>query len=226
MSKKQQGGSILLELYNKPILASKVDLALDEQKSYDFIIELCESYGLTISKSALTRYNAKRKEAIETGVPLIDLLDKRRKRGNILDLKGKEVDPGPGGKFDEVFDSIDNVYSDLVVLDTIIQKGFNGLQFIEAVDIPQVLRTIEVKSKITGNQMQGLSLVGLRELRLRALARDSALTEVLLRYVPEDKHSEVLEAMKEAEEQFYENLDLTEEDRKLTEALEKSGVML
>lgn len=226
MTKQNTGGSVLLELYNNKILSSKVDVALDEQKSYDYIIELCAKYGLSISKSALTRYSNKRKESAESGIPLEDLLDKRRKRGNVVDLATKEVIPESGGRMDEVFDNIDTVYNDIQVLDTIVQKGFNGLQMLDAVDIPQVLRAIEVKAKITGNQMQGISLVGLRELRLRSLAKESALTEVIMRYVPEDKHEEVKDALREAEEAFYENLDLSEEDRKLTEALEKSGVNL
>ncbi|WBF81322.1 hypothetical protein FMLHJGGC_00271 [Staphylococcus phage BSwM-KMM1] len=48
--------------------------------SYDDIIELCKEYDLELSKSAITRYKSKRKEAIENGWDLGELIDKRKKQ--------------------------------------------------------------------------------------------------------------------------------------------------
>ena len=110
------------------------------------------------------------------------------------------------------------------MLDTIIQKGFASLKEVDYVEAPLAMKAIEVKAKVTGNQLQGLSLVGLRELRLRQSAKEQAMTEVILRFIPEEQHEEVYQAIEEAEAEFYENLDLTAEDARITSALEQAGM--
>ena len=82
--------SILSKLYHNKLLRSKVDNALDEDMSYDDIIELCKEYDLELSKSAITRYKSKRKEAIENGWDLGELIDKRKKT-SVKDIKEKET---------------------------------------------------------------------------------------------------------------------------------------
>ncbi len=44
-------------------------------------------------------------------------------------------------------------------------------------------------------------------------------------YVPEDKHDQLFEDLEIAEKEFYENLDLTEEDKRISKAIAASGVM-
>lgn len=75
MAKKDlNNSSVLLNLYHNKLLVSKVDEALDEGKTYDYIIEFCkEKFDFDINKSALTRYKEKRRESIETGVDLESL---------------------------------------------------------------------------------------------------------------------------------------------------------
>ena len=227
MAKKELGNSsILLNLYNNKLLVSKVDEALDEEKPYDYIIAFCkERFDFDISKSALSRYKEKRREAIETGVDLEGLLDKRRKSGNVIDIKTKEVKPltGSPDTYEQAFNSVDTVYNDVELLDQVIQKGFAGLQMVDAVEAPLALKAIEIKAKVTGNQLQGLSLVGMRELRLRQSAKEQAMTEVIMKFIPEDKHEQVFAEIERAEKEFYENLDLTAEDKRVTDALAKSG---
>ena len=209
--KKEMGTtSILLQLYQNKLLCSKVDEALDEGVIYEEIVELCASYDLEISAASLTRYKDKRREAIETGVPIESLLDKRKKTGNIIDIKDKKV-----RAIDERQTSFDNTFD---------QKGYNGLQFTETIEMPIALRAIEIKAKLTNNSMQGLSLVGLRELKLRVSARTSAMTEVLLQYIPEEKHEEVLEAIERCESEYYVNLDLSDEDKRITDGLKQAGL--
>lgn len=226
--KEMSNSSVLLQLYNNKVLCSKVDEALDEGVTYENIIELCAMYDFEISTASITRYKNKRKEAIETGVPLEALLDQRKKAGNIVDLNAKKSNAldHHNDMYDNTFDSIDKVYNDIQVLDEVIQKGFNGLKFTETLDIQVAIRAIETKAKITNNSMKGLTLVGLRELKLRVNARTSAMTEVLLRYVPEELHEEVLLAIEEEERRYYSNLDLDEENQRISQALEASGIDL
>lgn len=227
MAKKDlNNSSVLLNLYHNKLLVSKVDEALDEGKTYDYIIEFCkEKFDFDINKSALTRYKEKRRESIETGVDLESLLDKRRKSGKIIDIKSKEVVPEAGSpaSVDKSFESKETIYNDVEVLDEVIMKGFAGLKYVDAVEPTLAMKAIEVKAKITGNQLQGVSLAGLRELRLRQSAKEQAMTEVILKFIPEEQHTEVFEEIERAEKEFYENLELSAEDRRITQALVASG---
>lgn len=228
-------GSVLLQLYRNKLLSTKIHSEFDkadaggDSMTYDEMVELAAEYGLQISKASLSRYRDRRVESIETGKPLEELLDRRRRTGNIIDIKTPKEKrsehelPG-GGTFEETFDTVEKVYSDIQVLDEIIQKGYNALQYTETADIPHALRAIEIRAKLTDNSMQGLSLVGLRELRMRTQAKHSAMLDSIMKYVPEEQHEELLDYIDEQERAFYDNLDLNEEDRKLTEALDTAGI--
>lgn len=231
--------SVLVQLYNNRKLATKVDNMLDEGQTYDYIIEFCKEGGLSISKASLTNYKNKRKEAVEKGVPLLQLLDKRAK-DNITYITDKEVEAFKQRKQEQPnegivrvqsstvtdLNKVDKVYNDLEFLDEVISKGMKGLKAFDVVDTPLAMKAIELRAKITNNQLSGLSIAGLRELKLRQQARESALMEIIMKYVAEDQHDQLFSDMDEAEQRFYENLDLTEEDRRITTALKTSGIEL
>lgn len=229
-TKDMKQGSILLQLHDNKLLSSKVDEALDSGETYDYIIELCAEYDLEISKASVSRYKTKREEAIKEGVPLGEVLDLRKKSGNVIDIENKKTDNvGAKGKsgadrYDETFKNIDTVFNDIQVLDDVIQKMANGLLYTEVVEVPLGIRAIEAKAKITNNAMGGLSLIGLRELKLRASAKTEAMLAVILTYIPEDQHEEVLKAIEIKEQEYYENLDLTEESKRITSALDSAGI--
>ncbi|AQN32500.1 hypothetical protein BCP12_082 [Bacillus phage BCP12] len=119
---------------------------------------------------------------------------------------------------------IDKVFSDLEFLDMVIEKGMKGLKAFEVVDTPLAMKAIELRAKITNNQLSGLSIAGLRELKLRQQARESAMMEVIMKYVPEEKHDELFSDMEESERIFYENLDLTDEEKRISTALKTAGI--
>lgn len=235
--KNLSSSSVLVQLYNNRKLATKVDNMLDEGQTYDYIIEFCKENGLSISKASLTNYKKKREEAIETGKPLLQLLDKRAK-DNVTYITEKEVQAFKQRKQDAPRDievsiasitdinKVDKVFNDLEFLDEIITKGMKGLKAFDVVDTPLAMKAVELRAKITNNQLSGLSIAGLRELKLRQQARESAMMEVIMKYVPEDKHDDLFADMDDAESRFYENLDLTEEDKRITNALKQSGIDL
>lgn len=234
MKKKSiSSSSVLVQLYNNRKVATKVDNMLDEGHSYDYIVEFCKENGIVISKASLTNYKKKREESRETGVPLLQLLDKRSK-DNVTYITEKEKQRIKGKKGEDEtqqspatvtsLDKVNQVYNDLEFLDEVIQKGVRGLKEFDVVDTPLAMKAIELKAKITNNQLSGLSIAGLRELRLRQQARQSAFEEVLMRYVDPDKHEQVFEELEKVEKQFYENLDLTEEDRRATQAFRDAGI--
>lgn len=240
LTKKSVGSSsVLVQLYNNRKLATKVDNMLDEGQTYDYIMEFCKDSGLTISKASLTNYKKKREEAIVTGKPLLQLLDKRMK-DNITYITDKEISsfkqkrkdihiqedtkPTPSPITD--INKVGKVFNDLEFLDEIINKGMKGLKQFDVVDTPLAMKAVELRAKLTGNQLNGLSIAGLREIKLRQQARESAMMEVIMKYVPEAKHDELFTDMDAAEQSFYENLDLTEEDKRVTQALKTSGIDL
>lgn len=230
--------SVLVQLYNNRKISTKVENMLDEGQTYEYIIEFCKDNGLEISKASLTNYKQKREEAVRTGVPLIQLLDRRTKdnvtyitkRGVNNKTTNNEGDTkGNKGPIDNVhpmenLNKVESVYNDLEFLDEVIAKGMKGLKAFDVVDTPLAMKAIELRAKITNNQLSGLSIAGLREIHMRIQARESALTEVIMKYVPEDQQAQLFEDMEKAEEEFYENLDLTEEDRRISKAMEQSGL--
>jgi hypothetical protein len=235
--KSINSSSVLVQLYNNRKVSTKVDNMLDEGLTYDYIIEFCKEHDISISKASLTNYKKKREEAIKTGKPLLQLLDKRAK-DNVTYITEREVDQIKKGGKDNAegsekdlasitdLNKVENVYNDLEFLDEVIRKGMKGLKSFDVVDTPLAMKAIELRAKITNNQLSGLSIAGLRELKLRQQARESALMEVIMQYVPEDKHDGLFEDMDLAEQRFYENLDLTEEDKRVTKAFKESGIEL
>lgn len=224
--------SVLMELYNNKLLRTKVDDALDTgSMTYKELIDLADEYGVQISKASLSRYKDKRNEAIENNLHLPDILDKRKRSGNIIDLRdptSEDVESTfgkpPTERYHEAFENVDTVYSNLQVLDEVIQKGYNGIQHTHTIEVSHMLRAIEMSAKITGNATQGLSLVGLRELRIHSQAKKTAMLNAIMRFVPEEDHQDLLEYIEEQEAEFYNNLDLTDEDAKIIDAFEKSGL--
>lgn len=229
--KNISSSSVLVQLYNDRKLCTKVDNMLDEGQTYEYIIEFLKSKDFSISKASLTNYKKKREEAIETGKPLIQLLDKRSK-DNVTYIADIEVKPfstveSSSSTPAQVHDLTkrDNVYDDIELLDEVIRKGMKGLKAFDVVDTPLAMKAIELKAKITGNQLNGLSLAGLREIHLRQNAKEASMLEVIMKYVPEDLHNQLFADLEEAEKEFFENLDLTEEEKRISEAIRRSGLM-
>lgn len=233
--KKLGSSSVLVQLYKNKKLCTKVDNMLDEGLTYDYIIEFCKDNDFSISKASLTNYKKKREEAIETGTPLLQLLDKRAK-DNVTYISDKQVNefwknPEDGSEEAKAMATVTdmtkvgNVYNDLEFLDEVISKGKKGLNAFDVVDTPLAMKAIELKAKITNNQLSGLSIAGLREIKLRQAAKETAMMQVIMAYVPEDKHDQLFEDLELAEKEFYENLDLTEEDKRISKAIAASGVM-
>lgn len=96
------------------------------------------------------------------------------------------------------------VKNELEVLDGIIQLGFNALQTTPAVKLQDALRAIELKNKLTGGNHGGLTGHGLDSLRELEQAKFQAIVDVVLTYLPDDKHGELEVAIAEAERAFYE----------------------
>jgi len=241
--KKTQGKrpSVLLALYDNPLLRTKVDSALDMGNSLQDITRIAKSYGLDISAPSLSRYSQARSESIRTGQALRKLLDGSTAR-KVADLKQKEVDTTPitGGDAikpmtpvaPQTTDTseqgeVTKYISDYAVLDTVIAQGLQSIVNLDAPVAPKdLLKAIEVKAKLSNNANSGLSIEGLQELRVRTVARDNAVAQAMLKFVPEDKQAEAMEYISKAEEEMLKNMDVSPQGRQILRALKDGGIKL
>lgn len=228
--KKAGRESLIQKLYDNKPLRAKVDNALDEGRSYSYIISLCERYDLELSKASITRYKQKRQESLETGMDLGELIDGRKPSSKVVSILDKEADSSKVGDmlshYDGSFDKFEKTVSDIEVLEAVIDKGFRTIQTVDYVDAPIMMKAIELRAKLTGNKLQGLTLNAMKEIQLKQVAKESAMIEAMMEHVPEELHEVVLDAMKEKEEEFYRNMDLTDEGKRLMKAVENTDIRL
>jgi len=69
-----------------------------------------------------------------------------------------------------------------------------------------------------------VSVSALKEMAIKVRCKESALTEVVMKYVPVEQHEQLFEDLAAAEQEFYDNLDLTEMDKKTKEAMQAFGL--
>jgi len=73
-------------LYNNKLIYSKVVTLIQDNESYDTIIRYLQTKGYELSKSSISNLKSKITESYKTGVPIEELLDKRKK-SNVTKLK-------------------------------------------------------------------------------------------------------------------------------------------
>lgn len=219
----------LQDVFNNRILVPKLNEKIDEGKTLEFLTEYVNSFGINVSLGTIRNYKKKREESISTGVPLEQLIDKRKKNGNIVELRDKENMPDEQvTKTTLIDDNYATPEKKLVnltqYLELMIQKGYNSLQQVEFVDNNSALKAIDAYAKITGNATGGLTIQGLQELKLKQKAYEAALGEVIAEHIPKEEQEQVWVELEQKEQEFYDSLDLTEEGQRIKEALKQIGV--
>lgn len=152
----------------------------------------CKENGFDISHPKLYEYRDMLREAVNKQITVEQMLGITGQNRNPILLQSLGITP-----VKEI------VKSELDVLDGIIQLGFNTLKSNPSIRMGDAMKAIELKNKITGGSHGGLTNFGLEQLRELEQAKFTAILEVVLQYLPEDKHEEVYEAMAEAEHRFY-----------------------
>lgn len=226
MSKPNEGVLKLCEWYRR----YQVDKMLDDGEEVSTIFRWIKEQGFSVSMPTIYRYSQERKEAIMRGEDIVEVyklkkltyeeaeLAKKNKTKPVAEQRKRER------KVREKREEIkkerfrtDRVKSDLELLDAVLQKGMETLNKMEAVAPKDFLKAVELKHKITGGRHNNMTVYGFEEIRLREAARESALVAILLEYIPDSKHEEVLARMEEETVKFYENLGLKEQYEKLGE---------
>ncbi|GED68507.1 hypothetical protein BRE01_22090 [Brevibacillus reuszeri] len=195
----------LLNWKKRPIL----DGMLDEGISPNKCAEWLRGQGFSISTPTVYTYDKKRKKTIYQSIT-------REGTGSV-----REIDPETK-KFkkqsDDTFPvkevvtkrSKAKVRADLEMLDVIIQKGMDTLMEMPVISPQTAIKAIEMKHKLTGGQHGGLTMYGVEEIKHREAGREAAITAVLLKFIPEEKHEEVFAEMERATREYYASVGLGE----------------
>lgn len=221
--------------YHNGLLRAKVHRMIDDNETLsdmrDFIITFTDG-EIQPSIGTINNYKAKLATARKENKDLGELLDKRKKNGdNILDIKAKEHN-SLMEKDNQVEESAvyepreDRLISTTQVLEKMIAIGNATLGDIEHIDPNTLIRVIKTYSDITGAANGGLMLSGLQQIALQQKAYESALGEVIAKYIPEDQQDKAWADLELAEQQFYDDLDITKEGREVKQTMDKLGITL
>jgi len=208
-----------------------IDKMLDDGQSPNQVAKWCNDNGFEISTPTVYTYAKRRKEAVVKGIQMEKVMDKRKDKDENGHSKAdkKRMAKARSGtnamnktneERKQEYLSVDKLQTDLELLDAVMQKGYETLNRMEAIAPKDFLKALELKHKITGGSHGGITTYGLEEIRLREQARENAIMTILLTYIPEDKHEEVLEAMEVATKEFYDGIGLGEQYDQLAEVEE------
>ena len=221
--------------YHNGLLRAKVHRMIDDNETLsdmrDFIITFTDG-EIQPSIGTINNYKAKLATARKENKDLGELLDKRKKNGeNILDIKAKEhnslMEKDNQVEENAVYEPReDRLISTTQVLEKMIAIGNATLGDIEHIDPNTLIRVIKTYSDITGAANGGLMLSGLQQIALQQKAYESALGEVIAKYISEDQQDKAWADLELAEQQFYDDLDITKEGREVKETMDKLGITL
>lgn len=221
--------------YQNGLLRAKVDRMIDDNETLadikDFIITMTDG-KIQPSIGTVNNYKAKLLQSRKENIDMAELVDKRRKQGdNIVDLKGKEkralVEQNDSVGEAQAYESPSSrLVSTTQVLEKIIGIGYDTLEDISAIDVGTLLKAVTTYSQITGASNGGLMLSGVQQIALQQKAYESAMGEVIAKYVPESQQEKLWADMELAEQQFYDDLDITKEGKAVKETMEKLGIEL
>lgn len=157
------------------------------------VSEFCKENGFSISHPKLYDYKEYLQTAITQRITVERLLGIGVPKRSPIQLQTLGI-----------LASSEMVKSETEVLDAIIQRGFNALTQNPTVRLQDAMRAIELKQKLTGGNHGGLTNYGLDQLRAVETAKFQAMIDVVMDYIPEDKHLELEEAIQGAERKYYE----------------------
>ena len=177
------------------------------------VSEWCKEQGFTISHPKLYEYKALLQEAITKQITVERILGIGVPKRTPIVLQALGLTSAKN-----------LVKNEMEVLDAIVQRGYDALTSSPTIKIQDALRAIELKNKLTQGQHAGLTGYGLDQLRDLEQAKFQSIVDVVLKYLPEDKHDELQEAIATAERNFYETQApeyLEEYERSLEEQLQE-----
>lgn len=198
----------------------QADRMLDMGESPEKVCRWVNANGFKISTPTLYDYCSKRSEAIMRGITLEKLLQEQcMSRIKVFpeDLKN-----------DGLYNSRKKVKNDIELLDVVINKGMAWLRQNpdSYLTVNYAIRAIELKERITGGKLGGMTFAGLEEYKRITEGRLQAMLGVAMSYVPEDIRDQVIQEMYEAEKKYMEDnglIDQFEADDEIFELISEGA---
>lgn len=238
MAKKELQSLSLKALIADQPLYSKVVNMLDQKQSYRYILKYLATKGYKMSTAGLTHLKDKLTESRETGVPIEMLGDKRSSKKEIKEhiaeqeASLEDVLEHATGYTGEVKNTEQEtgvanpipVYSSEQLLEELLKKGMHTIQESDFIDLPIVLKTLELYEKYYGAKNRGLTGEALKQYQLIMQAQQTAMTEVFLQYVPKTRQQEALEALEKRSQEILTQIGATKEGKELLKQLDRAGL--
>ncbi|MED4753602.1 hypothetical protein [Brevibacillus choshinensis] len=204
----------LLKWEKRPLLDGMLDEGINPNKCAEWL----RSEGFPISTPTVYTYAKRRKRTIYESITREGTGSARELDPETKKFKKQSRETFPVKKV-VTKRSKTKVKSELELLDYVIQRGMDAIVDMEDVPVSPnlVIKAIEVKNKITGGSHNSLTVYGFEEIRIRETARERAILNVLLRYVPDDKREECVSEMERVTREYYESVGLGEVYRAETE---------
>lgn len=174
----------------------EVNRMLDMGETPNSVHKWINKHGFKISPPLVYDYAKLRKYAVVNSMTMEKIL-------------GIEKSKQPKMKAGESFNQRKTkLTSELDAIDAIIDMGYNSIQTIwkdKPIPISILMQAIKLKNELTDNQHGFLTPYGIEQLTLMEKEKYQVLTDTLLQFVPEEQREEALNAMEEAEENYYKN---------------------
>ena len=238
MAKKELQSLSLKELIADQPLYSKVVNMLDQKQSYRYILKYLATKNYKMSTAGLTHLKDKLKESRETGVPIEMLGDKRSSKKELKEHEAEQEDSledvleHATGYTGEVKTTQPEtglakpipVYSSEQLLEELLKKGMHTIQESDFIDLPMVLKSLELYEKYYGAKNRGLTGEALKQYQLIMQAQQTAMTEVFLQYVPKTRQKEALDALEKRSQEILSQIGATKEGKELLKQLDRAGL--
>lgn len=227
----------LIDLYNNKVLASEVYTMFHEKVPYREIKQYLAQKEFNISIGSLTNFKNKMEESEQTGTPLIQLLDKRRK-DRVSDLPNVSgYQPGkeePDKVEDNPLPDIplpkeqpeQTLNSPKELLELIMQKGYNAVRNLDVVDTGTTLKAADQWNKYYQQDSDGLTTSAIKQYQVLVMGELQGMMEVVSNYVPKSHQEEAMNALKEWTDDYLKNVVSSEDGKRLVAELKEHGIDL
>lgn len=222
-TRKHAPGKInqLMEWKKRPFL----DKMIDNEVPTKELVAWCNDNGFPISIPTINSYKKRRNEAVSNGITMEILqpklhvesmnrkMDGMKKAYTKAHQQRKEKRAQSKVEINQELADQDNpkrIRHDMELLDAIIQKGFETLKVMDVISPVTAIKAIEMKNRMSNGAMGGHTIYGLEEIKLREAAREQAIVAVLLEFVPEAQHNDVMKRMEDVTREYYKSIGLGE----------------
>ena len=219
MAKMKSGGPKIREFLQWPKIR-EVNKMLDSGVTPNQVWRWVERQKFPISSTTFFQYCKERRAAMIEGAEYESLVNSYLIRTPIIvNMDPARMSDTDNNFRDESFrEKSYQIKSELELLDEIIYMGQATLEDMKRkgrhISIGTALKAIELKNKITEKGHMNLTSYGFEELKRIEQAKFQAVLSTIIQYVPPEKRGSLIDAIEQAEEDFYKKTEYYDEYRR------------